>query len=386
MASDIFMFYDKEAFAKALSAFNCCTELPIMALDMDGKVLFSYTRSTSVCNIIQELTASQAKCLEMRISLCKKAYLTQTSFLTECPCGLNCYVIPIIQNSQVKCIILVGPFLLKEPDSDFTANLAETYGLCIRNVLKLHESMNTVRVIPHSLLTSIDDLINSIFGFPMQNCIAASQNFDNHKKVFKYYSDSSAYPYEKETLLISEIKSGNIQNASAVLNDLLGYVLFTKNGSIDTAKVRAIELCCVLSRVTIENGATKSGVLNFNNECITSIQAIDDLYDLGEKLQEITEVFMSSISQQQQKNVNELIRQATDYIALYYARPLTLEDLSNYVHLNSSYFSSLFKHSTGTSFKSYLNMIRTENSKSLLSSSELSLIQVAARVGFHDYN
>lgn len=386
MDGGIFKYFDKETFAKSLSAFNCCTDLPISALDTDGQVLFSYSGSTSVCNIIQELSASQSRCSEMRLLLCKKAKQTDTGFLTECSCGLNCYVIPIVQNSHVKCIILVGPFLLRTPDHDLTVNLAEACGLCIRNVIKLHESVNTVRVIPQSLLTSINDLVNSMFRFPIPNSITAPQNSVSHKKVIKVCSDSSAYPYEKETLLISEIKSGNIQNASAVLNDLLGYVLFTKNGSIDTAKVRAIELCCVLSRVTIENGATKSGVLNFNNECITSIQTIEDLYALGEKLQEITEVFMSSISQQRKKSVNELIKQATDYIALYYTRPLTLEDLSNHVHLNSSYFSSLFKNNTGTSFKSYLNMIRTENSKSLLSSGDLPLMQVASRVGYQDYN
>lgn len=32
------------------------------------------------------------------------------------------------------------------------------------------------------------------------------------------------YPYEKEKALVSKLKTGDVQEAKAILNDLLGYV------------------------------------------------------------------------------------------------------------------------------------------------------------------
>jgi len=186
--------------------------------------------------------------------------------------------------------------------------------------------------------------------------------------------------------LIANIKSGNVHEANAVLNDLLGYVLFSQNASFDSVKARSIELCCILSRVTIEYGATTVGVLNFNNEFIKSLQKITNIYDLCIKLQETVEVFISSIQHHQSKISNIVIQKASDYIAHNYAKPLTLEELADYVHLNPSYLSTLFSQTTGSSFKSHLNIVRIEKSKNLLTSTDYSLIEIANAVGFQDYS
>ena len=44
----------------------------------------------------------------------------------------------------------------------------------------------------------------------------------------------------------------------------------------------------------------------------------------------------------------------------------------------------LFKKSTGSSFKEYLNMVRIEESKRLLSNTDFSIIDIAIAVGFED--
>ena len=72
------------------------------------------------------------------------------------------------------------------------------------------------------------------------------------------------------------------------------------------------------------------------------------------------------------------------YISEHFSNPLTLEEVAAYVHLHPSYFSTLFKSSTGSSFKEYLNMVRIEESKRLLSNTDYSIIDIAVAVGFED--
>ena len=72
------------------------------------------------------------------------------------------------------------------------------------------------------------------------------------------------------------------------------------------------------------------------------------------------------------------------YISEKFNTPLTLEDVSAYVHLHPSYFSTVFKNSTGLSFKEYLNKVRIEESKILLLNTDFSIIDIAIAVGFED--
>ena len=57
---------------------------------------------------------------------------------------------------------------------------------------------------------------------------------------------------------------------------------------------------------------------------------------------------------------NEIIKRSLLYIYEHFNTQITLEEVAEYVHLHPSYFSSLFKKSTGSSFKEYLNMVRIE--------------------------
>ena len=62
----------------------------------------------------------------------------------------------------------------------------------------------------------------------------------------------------------------------------------------------------------------------------------------------------------------------------------TLEEVADAVHLHPAYFSSIFKQCNGSSFKEYLNMVRVEESKRLLSNTEYSIIDIAVACGFDD--
>ena len=81
---------------------------------------------------------------------------------------------------------------------------------------------------------------------------------------------------------------------------------------------------------------------------------------------------------------NEITKKAIRYISKNFSHSITLEDVASHVHLNPAYFSTFFKQSTGYSFKEYLNMVRVEESKRLLSNTDHSIIDIALATGFED--
>ena len=78
------------------------------------------------------------------------------------------------------------------------------------------------------------------------------------------------------------------------------------------------------------------------------------------------------------------LQQVIEYIEAYLDCDLSLKELSNVVQMSPHYFSKLFKQSTGNTPHQYVIKCRIERAKYLIRQGELSLAEIATRVGFVD--
>ena len=76
------------------------------------------------------------------------------------------------------------------------------------------------------------------------------------------------------------------------------------------------------------------------------------------------------------------IKQAIDYIQENYDKDLNMAVVSNYISMNYSMFSYLFKEYTGSNFVNYLKGIRMEEAKKLLTETDLRIVEISAKVGY----
>ncbi|MDO4787633.1 MAG: response regulator [Johnsonella sp.] len=81
---------------------------------------------------------------------------------------------------------------------------------------------------------------------------------------------------------------------------------------------------------------------------------------------------------------NKPIRLAKEYIQLHYAKPITLEEISEQVGLSPTYFSSVFKKDTGMTFLEYLSEKRMEEAKALLKDTQIPIAGICEQVGYSD--
>lgn len=82
------------------------------------------------------------------------------------------------------------------------------------------------------------------------------------------------------------------------------------------------------------------------------------------------------------KLTNNCVERAEDYIKRNYLQNLTLENVANYLDLNPSYFSRVFKEKTGQNFSDYLIKLRIEKAKQLLSLGKYKISEVSAMTGY----
>lgn len=75
---------------------------------------------------------------------------------------------------------------------------------------------------------------------------------------------------------------------------------------------------------------------------------------------------------------------ALKYIHSHFDAKISLEDVAGRVFINAQYFSRVFKKELGTSFTDYVNSLRVEKAKELLSNTNYTAYRIANECGFAD--
>ncbi|GKX29313.1 DNA-binding response regulator [Vallitalea longa] len=85
------------------------------------------------------------------------------------------------------------------------------------------------------------------------------------------------------------------------------------------------------------------------------------------------------------KITNIIVAKAIQHINNNYDKTISLTSVADYLQVNSTYLSRLFKQETKMNFTDYLAIVRIDNAKSLLSSTDKKIKDIAKLCGFYDY-
>ena len=390
----LYTIVDKEKLYEMLKTFNQCMDISIQVLDDEGKILLSCGEMTSYCSLFKKKLPPSDTCARLHANASRKAISLGEPYIFSCHSNLNHIVFPLINKNALLGSILAGPFVMDEPDSVLIEDVAKHYSFSTTELLELYDESKFLKIISPSKVTYLSKMIYYMFSGLIsdskqqliinQNKLQQQSMINESIQMYKTGSikDNDQYPYEKERSLITKLKTGNVSEAKAELNELLGYVFFTQGNNLEIIKSRSLELCALLSRAAIEGGATSNTVLRVNNQLLTIIPTISTIDELCYKLQEAVDAFNDCMFKHIPTKNTEIVKNAIQYISRNFSTPLTLEAVASFVHLNPAYFSTLFKQSTGSTFKEYLNMVRIEEAKRLLNNTDYSLIDIAIAIGY----
>lgn len=90
------------------------------------------------------------------------------------------------------------------------------------------------------------------------------------------------------------------------------------------------------------------------------------------------------ISEDKKQENSRPIRTAKLYIQNHYMNPITIEEVSNAAGFSATYFSSLFKKETGSTFLEYLSKIRMAAAKDILKKTNINIAVICEQVGYSD--
>jgi AraC-like DNA-binding protein len=191
------------------------------------------------------------------------------------------------------------------------------------------------------------------------------------------------YLYQ-EPVLLAAIHRRDRGQAIHIINHVLLHIYSAGQERNDLLKGLLLELVVMISRSTVEAGASQSEVLGLHFQCITELAGIDDDEQLAQWLRTMLERIFTLIEGRREFTPPLLVTKALRYIRENLHRAITRDETARYAGLSPSHFSRLLQVRTGKSFTDLLRQSRADLAAKLLLETELPLADIAAKCGFCD--
>ncbi len=377
-------------------AFHHSTGLPCTVSTQTGEILLELGYGCNSCNICEILGRSKLDCSEFhRLATNDAHYRFGGKYVYTGYSGLTYFVSPIIDDAVSCAKITVGPFLMVEQSDYVEMDLRGRLDLDDDSTHKILQKLGKVpevdpKKVQHlsTLLFMAVSFLNSATDFHKQ--IEDQEMADMTGQVFSYITDykhnhaNAGYPFDVENKLLESVAVADKGAVQGYLNELLGYILFSSGGDLLVAKSRVYELLILISRAAIRSGADQNKCLLLTHNYIQVIPQLGTMDELCIWLSKITNNFLDNVFSYLDVNSLNVIPQAVRYIHTNYSEKITLESVAATVYLSPTYFSRMFKDEMHTSFTTYINEVRVEQSKKLLRKGDSKLSDVANLVGFED--
>lgn len=384
-----------EILEDSLKTYYISTGIKVFAIDEKGNNIAACGEPEGFCEFFMECTGNKCECGKTHLYASKQSELIGEGYIFFCPAGLVHYTAPIIKNKLFKGAIVAGPILMDYPDEIIVDELMQKNGINVSAKGKVLSYLKAVPVVEPSRVRYLSKLLFTVtFNLMWEDKLELHERNERMLQQAKIGESihsikeneniKNEYPYEKEKELLLKVKNGDAIGAKATLNELLGYVFFTGGASLEIIKARSLELCTLLSRAAVEGGAALDEMFGMNYKFIGELSKIEDIEDLSYWTLKVLDRFMENVFNLASSKNGEIIKMAVNYINENYMKNITLDSISNYVHLNASYFSTVFKKETGMKFSDYLNKVRIEESKKLLKDIRYSILEISMDVGFED--
>ena len=158
----------------------------------------------------------------------------------------------------------------------------------------------------------------------------------------------------------------------------------TSKTCLRATKIKLIIIITILTYKLTKNMEEPRHLVNMKISYINSIEQSDSLSNIVYIGKTAIKEFSEYVKINDNTISNKSIQDAITYINKHYESQITLEEVSDYVHLSKNHFCNLFKKHTGYCFSKYLNIVRINQSKLLLKDTTMPLIDIALTVGFNN--
>lgn len=382
-----------EAIEDILTSFYYATDVPVTLYDQNTQSLGTYFEDKKICRYFNQSEGESNLCPNALHFAATWAHRLGEPYIFVCPSGFVNIAIAILDDQKFAGSVIAGPIAMGTIEESTIRDMFTIHQASPEVLYNTTLFIRNMKIFTPSQVNHLAKLLNAAI-------LSLYPNTEAYEKLSSEYHDQSeigerihehkknniplVYPYEKEQDLVRQVKEGDHEGAQITLKFLVNEILLIEGGNLEVIKARILELVTILSRASVEGGASLEKIFGLNLDLITELNKIDSIQVLSSWTVKIIDHFTKNIFNNIYSGDSYLINQAIEHTRANYMNKITLQKLADYLHVSDSYLSKLFKEETGISFTQYLNEIRINRSKELLQNTKMSIVEVALFVGYED--
>lgn len=207
------------------------------------------------------------------------------------------------------------------------------------------------------------------------------------KQQFEQRENAVYHPtYDNELAFYEQVKQGNLDTVNYKqlwgLADMQGRGILSAN-PIRNLKYHLIVCIAMLCRFCMEGGMDEKEAYGLSDVFINRIDVAQTEEELKQLQREFITAFATRMKKLHARNVvSPHCVKAIDYIHDHLHDNITLPDIADFVGLDETYMSKLFKKETGQTISVYISRKRVEAAKNMLMYSDFSCAEIAQYLHF----
>jgi AraC-like DNA-binding protein len=309
-------------------------------------------------------------------------------FIFYCPRGFVFFTSPLIRGGRHEMSIIGGPLLMSEYEDYIEFDIAKKVSGFDREALT--EALSCIPVMNGRMVTALSEqlFVNALHLSDSNYLTAVDPNSaDRLQDYLQAYNGLSSFSDDfqakQEQKLIMVLSQHEEYPARALLNSIIGHILFHSGKNLELVRNKMLEFTILLSQLALkEEGVNPDYIFGRDCACLSEIDNLETMDDIVFWLNGLLSRFSECVFSN--NGFSEVIDQAILYMKANHRRNVSLEETARFVYVSTSYLSKIFKKETGYTIKNYLNKLRIEESKKLMMDKSLSLVTISNTVGFED--
>ena len=295
--------------------------------------------------------------------------------------------------TSVDCVFLIGPLRLTQPvsvnnkipdfyyDQDFEKQL---YCCDLKDVIADLLLLHNIR--REKSITASDMML------------ATWSDEQTRLNVQKFFSEliftnqeqgETHNPYDQEVREFSSIRTGNLEQLKKSMEeDYIGSIGTLAPTPLRHMKNLGIVLVTLASRAAMEGGVNPEIAYSLSDSYIQQIESMQDpemAHQLGKQAEfQYAQMVhdLTSFGKTSSTGENYVVTQCKNYIFNHLHDKISVAQMANEFHLNTSYLSDTFCKKEGVSLTDYIRREKINRAQNMLIYSNFSYSEIATYLGF----
>ena len=209
-----------------------------------------------------------------------------------------------------------------------------------------------------------------------------------YQEYVRHEENAFRAPYNPELEFYSVIKSGNVEKIKELcvnaFDEKQGLGKLSDN-QLQNFRYHFVITIALVARYCIEGGLDVSTSFGVSDFYIQKVDKARNLSEINNLHYNACVDYTKLMKNLRKKKINSMpVTKCIDYINDHLHLKISLSDLAEYVNLNPSYLSRLFKNETGRTISEYILDTKIDTAKNMLVYSEYSPAEIASILAFSD--